>query len=101
MEIKNEFPSPAGFGDLFLTCSSRDSRNNSLGFLIGKGGDPKKILSDKNTVYEGAMSVKSIISLSKKHDLEMPISKMIYDILYNRKMSEDIEYIIKKTILSN
>lgn len=96
-----EFVSPAGFGDLFLTCSSRDSRNNTLGFLIGKGGNPKKILSDKNTVYEGASSVKSIIELANKHSLKMPISQMIFNILYAKKMDEDLVKIIQKTILSN
>ncbi len=94
-----EFLSPAGFGDLFLTCSSRDSRNNNLGFLIGKGNNPKKILSDKNTVYEGAASVKSIIALSKKHSLKMPICEMIHNILYDKKIDEDLETIIQKTIL--
>ena len=96
----SEFLSPAGFGDLFLTCSSRDSRNNNLGFLIGKGGDPKKILSDKNTVYEGANSVKSIIALAEKQNIKMPISQMIYDILYNKKMEDDLEDVIQKTILN-
>ncbi len=97
---KEEFISPAGFGDLFLTCSSRDSRNNSLGFLIGKGGNPKKILSDKNTVYEGASSVKSVVELAKKHCLKMPICEMIFNILYEKKMNDDLAKIIQKTILT-
>lgn len=97
---REEFLSPAGFGDLFLTCSSRDSRNNSLGFLIGKGGNPKKILSDKNTVYEGANSVKSIVELAKKHKLKMPICEMVYNILYHKKAEHDLAKIIQKTILA-
>lgn len=97
---KEEFISPAGFGDLFLTCSSRDSRNNSLGFLIGKGGNPKKILSDKNTVYEGAMSVKSVMALAQKYNVKMPISNMVNNILYNKKMDEDLETTIQETILT-
>jgi len=96
---KEEFLSPAGFGDLFLTCSSRDSRNNNLGFLIGKGSDPKRILSDQDTVYEGAISVKSVVKLSKKHKIKMPISEMIYNILYNQKISEDLTQIIQNTII--
>jgi glycerol-3-phosphate dehydrogenase (NAD(P)+) len=96
---REEFLSPAGFGDLFLTCSSRDSRNNNLGFLIGKGTNPNKILSDKSTVYEGATSVKSIIALAKKHNINMPLSEMIYSILYEKKINEDLEQIIQNTIL--
>lgn len=97
---KSEFLSPAGFGDTFLTCSSRDSRNNSLGFLIGKGGNPKKILAEKNTVFEGAVSVKPIVALSKKLKVQMPICEMIFNVLYTKKANEDLEKIIQTTILS-
>lgn len=97
---KDGFISPAGFGDLFLTCSSRDSRNNNLGFLIGKGGDMANILNEGNIVYEGVQSVKTIIKLAIKNNIEMPMCKMIHDILYQNTTDEDLELLIRKTIIS-
>jgi glycerol-3-phosphate dehydrogenase (NAD(P)+) len=34
MKASTDLANPAGFGDIFLTCSSSKSRNNSLGVLI-------------------------------------------------------------------
>ncbi|MEM9988347.1 MAG: NAD(P)H-dependent glycerol-3-phosphate dehydrogenase, partial [Pseudomonadota bacterium] len=44
----------SGLGDIILTCSSRQSRNMSLGYEIGQGGLAKDILAGRSTVAEGA-----------------------------------------------
>lgn len=74
--------SAAGFGDLFLTCSSKKSRNFSLGFEIASGKDPKTLLSDPNKTYEGAKSVKIFRQLAKEKGVKLPKCQKIYDILF-------------------
>lgn len=91
------FFSPAGFGDLFLTCSSKKSRNNSLGILIGSGTDPKKILSDNKKTYEGARAAKSIAQLATKHKITLPVCMAINDILYKKS---DLNILRKVIIIS-
>jgi glycerol-3-phosphate dehydrogenase (NAD(P)+) len=39
LNIDQDFLTPAGFGDIFLTCSSHKSRNFSLGVLLTKNPD--------------------------------------------------------------
>ena len=96
--VANNFFSPAGLGDLFLTCSSSKSRNNSLGILIGKGNNPKEALDNKDVVYEGSKSVQSIMALSKANGVNLPLCKAIYDILYiNHK---NVRSIILNAILN-
>ena len=75
--------SAAGFGDLFLTCSSKKSRNFSLGLAIANGKNPKELLSDSDKTYEGAKSVKIFHKLAKRKKIDLPICNSIYDILFS------------------
>jgi len=86
---------PAGFGDIFLTCSSTKSRNNTLGTLIAQGKEP-----DKNTTYEGANSAKVIIEFAKKYKLKLDLCEAISKIIVGKYSKSEIESRIVKAILS-
>lgn len=70
-----------GLGDLVLTCSSKSSRNFSLGFALGQGKTLQEALSGKNSVAEGAATAPALLELAKKHDVEMPICFAVAAIL--------------------
>lgn len=71
----------AGFGDIFLTCASTKSRNNSLGLMIAQGQKPSELLGKKT--YEGAMSAKTIEQLATKLQLQLTLCKTVSYILQN------------------
>ena len=71
----------SGLGDMILTCSSRQSRNMSLGVAIGEGGSAAEILSERHTVSEGAASAAPLVALAKSHGVEMPISTAVAAII--------------------
>ena len=75
----------SGLGDLFLTCSSKKSRNFSLGFDLAKGKKLGNILENKKTIAEGAYTVKAIKKLGTKLKLSLPLNDAIYKILYQEK----------------
>jgi glycerol-3-phosphate dehydrogenase (NAD(P)+) len=95
----DNFISPAGLGDLFLTCSSATSRNNQLGLLIGSGKKIDEILSDEDKVYEGFAAAKAIIALAKKHNVNLPLCEVINKILQNPLEKEDIKNSISGAVL--
>jgi len=76
------FTGLAGVGDLLLTCTGNLSRNHTVGKKIGEGMKPKEILSEMRMVAEGVKTAESVYNLSRKLDVEMPISREIYHILY-------------------
>ncbi len=71
----------SGLGDLILTCSSRQSRNMSLGFEIGQGKRAQEILNQRNSVSEGAASAVAVIELAARQGVEMPICQGVADIV--------------------
>ena len=75
----------SGLGDLFLTCSSKKSRNFSLGFDLAKGKKLENVLRGKKTIAEGAYTVKAIKKLGVKLKLSLPLNDAIYKILYQDK----------------
>ena len=75
----------SGLGDLFLTCSSKKSRNFSLGFDLAKGKRLENILRSKKTIAEGAYTVRAIKKLGVKLKLSLPLNDAIYKILYQDK----------------
>ena len=79
------FAGLSGIGDLFVTCSSKHSRNRFVGEEIGKGRKIDEIVSQMNMVAEGVKTAKAVFQLCQKHDVIMPISKAVYDVLYKDK----------------
>jgi glycerol-3-phosphate dehydrogenase (NAD(P)+) len=70
-----------GLGDLVLTCSSKSSRNFSLGFALGQGQSFEQALSGKLSVAEGAATAPALMQLANKFEVEMPICQAVATIL--------------------
>lgn len=84
----------AGIGDLILTCSSKESRNFTLGNMIGKKIDTKDYI--KNTTIEGLYTLKAIVDIAKKNNINMPITMMINSVINDDKSSYDFINLICK-----
>ncbi len=79
----------AGFGDIFLTCSTTKSRNNSLGSKIGQGekySDLKKIKT-----YEGAINAESINRLAEKLGIKLRLCQAVHEILEGEFGVEEVK----------
>jgi glycerol-3-phosphate dehydrogenase (NAD(P)+) len=90
----------SGLGDLFLTCSSKKSRNFSLGFDLAKGKKLENILRSKKTIAEGAYTVRAIKKLGVKLKLSLPLNDAIYKILYqNKDINKTIGELLSRPII--
>ncbi len=75
----------SGLGDLVTTCFSPYSRNRLVGEEIGKGKKLSEITRKMKMVAEGVETVKSVFRLSKKLNVDMPITRQVYAVLYQGK----------------
>ena len=76
----------AGLDDIMMTCTSAKSRNYSLGKLIGENKNIDEINNYKNnTTIEGLGTTKAIYYLAKEKNINLPITNIIYEILYNNE----------------
>ncbi len=75
----------AGLGDLVTTCISPKGRNRSFGERIGKGQNLEQATAATESVVEGVATCKSVIELSLRYDVEMPITQAVYEILFEEK----------------
>ena len=80
----------SGIGDLIATCLSAHSRNRFVGNSIALGKKLNDIVESMGMVAEGVNTTKSIIELSEKFSIEMPISEAIYKILFEEKNPKKI-----------
>lgn len=79
-----------GFGDLFVTCGSMNSRNRRCGILIGKGypiEEAKQMLG--GMVVEGIEAVNAAHELIEKYQINAPIITEMYNIIHNGKSAEE------------
>ena len=71
--IQDTFSGLAGMGDLIVTATSKHSRNNRCGYLIGQGYEPTEAVKQVGMVVEGINALPAAIALSEKYEVEMPI----------------------------
>lgn len=95
LKASTDVVTAAGFGDIFLTCSSQKSRNNSLGVLLAQ---EKEREVDKT--YEGISSASAVVALGKKLKVKLDLCEGINKILTRKSSAEQIKKIISKAILS-
>ncbi len=83
------FAGLSGFGDLFVTCTSKHSRNWNAGNLIGQGKTMEEAMKEVNQVVEGVNSAKAALALAGKNEVEMPIVEQINQVLFEGKSAQD------------
>lgn len=76
------FAGLAGMGDLVVTACSENSRNHTLGRLIGEGLTLSDALARLHGVAEGAVTVKSALALAARQGVELPIAAEVDSLLY-------------------
>ena len=75
----------AGLGDLITTCVSRHGRNRHVGERLARGEKLADILASLNMVAEGVYTTRSVHEKSTQMGIAMPITKEIYQVLYEGK----------------
>jgi glycerol-3-phosphate dehydrogenase (NAD(P)+) len=95
------FSGLSGLGDLVLTCTGPLSRNYSVGYKLGQGLTLSEIISQTRSVAEGVTTTLSAYDLSKKYDIDMPITEQVYLTLYKEKPpKEAVRDLMNRTLKS-
>lgn len=89
----------SGMGDICLTCGSLISRNCRFGYLLAQGLTPKEAEEKIEMVVEGAYTCVSALQLSRQMDVSMPITEIIYKIIYEGMRPKDaVQALMQRTI---
>lgn len=92
------FSGLAGIGDIVVTCMSQLSRNRYFGEQIGKGKSLAEIESEMTMIAEGVRTTVSARALSRRHNIEMPITDGVYGCLFEGKKPDVvIEELMSRT----
>lgn len=83
------FSGLSGIGDLFVTCTSKHSRNRNAGYLIGKGYTMEEAMKEVNQVVEGVNTAHAALRLAQRYEVEMPIVEQINLVLFNGKSAKE------------
>jgi len=75
-----------GFGDIIVTAMSDLSRNFTLGKNIATKG--KDALKTKTTV-EGVSALENIYKIAQEKNLDLPIIKFLYSVIFGKGKPED------------
>ena len=82
----------SGLGDLVCTSQSRLSRNHEVGRRLASGEKLPDILASTASIAEGINTTRHVHEFASMHDLEMPITTAVYDILFSNQNPGDVLY---------
>lgn len=83
------FSGLAGIGDLIVTATSKHSRNNKFGYLIGQGFNTEDAKRQVGMVVEGLNALPVALELAQKYEVEMPIVELVDSIINGRTSAGD------------
>lgn len=89
----------SGLGDLILTCTGDLSRNRRFGLTIAREQNKpmQQVLSEIGQVVEGYTTAKSAYLLSQRLNLDTPIIKMVYEVLYEgRPVRDAVQHLLNR-----
>lgn len=79
---RETFSGLAGLGDLVTTCISPFGRNRTFGQAIGEGKTRQEAEGLTKSVVEGVNTTISVLGLAKKYNVDMPITRAVYAVLF-------------------
>ena len=80
---ESTFSGLAGIGDLIVTATSKHSRNNQCGMLLGQGLKPDLAIRQVGMVVEGIHALPAAMRLSQTYQADMPIVESVYAVVHN------------------
>lgn len=86
----------AGVGDLVATCTSKLSRNYTVGYRLAQGTPPRELMKSTEETAEGINTVRTIRSLIDHYQMRAPITEAMYRVLFEELSVQDaIQYLMK------
>ena len=79
----------AGLGDIILTCTDNQSRNRRFGIAIGQGMSVAQAEIEVEQTVEGLRAAKAIHNKALQLELDLPIIREVYRVLYDNKNPQD------------
>jgi glycerol-3-phosphate dehydrogenase (NAD(P)+) len=79
----------AGLGDIILTCTDNQSRNRRFGIAIGEGKTVVEAEIEVEQTVEGLRAAKAIYNKALELELDLPIIREVYRLLYENKNPQD------------
>jgi len=87
---KETFLSLGGAGDLFLTASSKLSRNYRVGLGISENKSIDTILKELGEVAEGIATTKALYKIAKDKNIYLPIANEVYLMLKGKNPLDSV-----------
>lgn len=84
----------SGIGDLIVTASSMNSRNFQCGLKIGQGMSVEEALSSMTQTVEGIKTIKAAYNIGLKHNLDLPIINIAYEVVNGNLTAKEALYIL-------
>ncbi|MBQ1505658.1 MAG: NAD(P)-dependent glycerol-3-phosphate dehydrogenase [Erysipelotrichales bacterium] len=89
----------SGVGDLVLTCTSKQSRNFSAGYMIGKEDSAEGFWKNNRKTVEGVSTCEVLYEYAKELGVELPITNEMYEVLFRgAKPSESIDRLMRREL---
>lgn len=80
----------AGMGDLILTCTGALSRNRKVGLGLAEGKTLHQVLKEIGHVAEGVPTIEEVHNAAARHQIDMPITDMLYQLVRNELAAKDV-----------
>lgn len=90
------FTGLSGAGDLFLTASSRMSRNFRVGLGLAKGQSQEEILKELGEVAEGIGTSYALHKIMSDENLYLPIATEVYKILEGKDPKQSLKDLLEQ-----
>ncbi len=89
------FLGTAGIGDLVATATSKNSRNFTFGFRLGRGESKAQIEATMPELAEGVRTLYIAHHLAAYYKLRVPVTQMLYKVVFKGfDIEKAIEYLI-------
>jgi len=90
------FAGLAGMGDLIVTCWAPTGRNRRAGELIAQGASPEQAAAQIGMVVEGLTTAPVIRDLSRRLDMELPITEGVCAVLEGVPLTELLAQLMRR-----
>lgn len=83
------FSGLSGMGDLIVTCTSRLSRNWSVGHRIGRGESVASVVGGSRMAIEGVWNCSTALAVARERNIQVPVTAEVHAVLHEGKSPRD------------